>query len=95
MHPYSIDIEERKNILLFLAISSIVLSWIFYKILGSYQISLSWWIESPSVLFFYGLLFVAFDKWLWRYFRVIGLVKTPNLNGEWNGYIKTSGSLQL
>ena len=90
MHPYSIDIEERKNILLFLAISSIVLTWIFYKILGNYQISLSWWIENPSVLFFYGLLFVAFDKWLWRYFRVIGLVKTPNLNGEWNGYIKTS-----
>lgn len=90
MHPYSIDIEERKNILLFLAISSIILSWIFYKILGNYQISLPWWVESPSVLFFYGLLFIAFDKWLWRYFRVIGLVKTPNLNGEWDGYIKTS-----
>ena len=90
MHPYSIDTEERKIILLFLAILSIVLSWSFYKILNSYQIVLPWWIESPSVLFIYGLLFVLFDKWAWKYFRKIGLVRTPNLNGEWNGYLKSS-----
>ena len=90
MHPYSIDTEERKNILLLLAIISIVFSWSFYKILGNYQISLPWWVESPSVLFFYGVLFILFDKWAWGIFRKIGFVKTPNLNGEWNGDLKTS-----
>lgn len=90
MHTYSIDTDERKNILLVLAIISIVFSWGFYKILGNYQIALAWWVESPSVLFFYGLLFVIFDKWLWRYFKKINFVKTPNLNSEWNGNLKSS-----
>jgi len=90
MHPYSIDTQERKNILLFLAIISIVLSWSFYKVLDNYQIALPWWFESPSVLFFYGLLFSVFDKWAWKIFRKIGIVKTPNLNGKWKGYLKSS-----
>lgn len=90
MHPYSIDTEERKNILFFLAVVCIFLAWSFFKILNNYQITLPWWVESPSVLFFYGLLFVVFDKWSWKFFRKIGFVKTPNLNGEWKGHLKSS-----
>ena len=90
MHPYSIDTEERKNILLFLAILSIVLAFGFQRILGYYKIVLLWWIETPSVLFFYGVLFIAFDKWFWKIAKKIGFVKTPNLNGEWVGYLKSS-----
>ena len=90
MYPYSIDTEERKYILLLLAIVSVLLTWGFYNVLSYYQISLVWWMESPSVLFFYGLLFVVFDRWGWKIFRKIGLLKTPDINGVWNGYIKTS-----
>ncbi len=68
------------------------MSWSFYKILNNYQLTLPWWIESPSVLFFYGLLFVGFDKWGWKFFKKIGFVKTPNLNGEWKGHLKSSFS---
>jgi len=90
MHTYSVDINERKYILLILAIISIIFSWWFYKILGNYKIALPWWIESPSVLFFYGLLFVVFDKWLWQYLKKLNILKTPNLNGEWTGNLKSS-----
>ena len=90
MHPYSIDIEERKYILLCLAIVSIVLSWGFYGIFSIYKITLPWWVETPSVLFFYGLLFFLFNKWVWKLFNNIGLVKTPNLNGEWAGFLRSS-----
>jgi hypothetical protein len=90
MHAYSIDIEERKNILLFLAIISIVLSWGLFRVLNNFRISLPWWFESPSVLFLYGLLFVFFDRWAWKFFRKLSLIKTPNLNGEWKGYLKSS-----
>lgn len=90
MHAYSIDTNERKNILLVLAVISIVFSWGFYKILSYYQLSLPWWIESPSILFFYGLSFVIFDKWLWQYLEKADLIKTPNLTGEWNGNLKSS-----
>jgi len=90
MHPYSLDTDERKNVLLILAIASIILSWGFYKIFNEYKITLPWWVESPSILFFYGILFVAFDKWAWKFFRKFSFIKTPNLNGEWDGYLKTS-----
>jgi len=90
MHTYSIDTNERKNILLILAVISIIFSWGFYKILNYYQLSLPWWVESPSVLFFYGLLFVIFDKSLWKYLKKVNFVKTPNLTGEWGGNLKSS-----
>mgnify|MGYP005843069849 CR=1 FL=1 len=90
MNAYSIDTNERKNILLILAMISIAFSWSFYKIISSYQISLPCWVESSSVLFFYGLLFIIFDKWLWQYFGRIKVVKTPNLNGECIGNLKSS-----
>jgi len=90
MHTYSIDTNERKNILLVLAIVSIVFSWGFYRVLGYYQIALPWWVESPSVLFFYGILFEIFDRWLWRYLKKVNIIKTPNLIGEWSGNLKSS-----
>ena len=90
MHPYSIDTDERKYILLLLAVASVLLTWGFNNALSYYQISLWWWIESPSVLFFYGFLFIIFDRWGWKIFRKLGLIKTPNINGVWSGHLKTS-----
>jgi hypothetical protein len=55
-----------------------------------FEIGLPWWAESPSVLFFYGFLYTIFDKWCWKWLRKIGLIKTPDLNGEWAGTLKTS-----
>lgn len=90
MHSYSIETDERKNVMLCLSMISIVLSWVFYKILHDRQILLPWWMESPSVLFFYGLLFVIFDKWAWKIFERIGFLRTPNLNGKWTGESRSS-----
>ena len=90
MHPYSIDTEERKNVLLILAIASIILSWSFYKIFNEYKIALPWWVESPSILFLYGIFFEVFDKWVWKFFEKIKFIRTPNLNGKWEGYLKSS-----
>jgi len=90
MHSYSIDREERKGVLLVLAIVSIVLAWAVHKVLVSYEMSLPWWVESPSVLFFYGFLFFVCDRWLWQALRKAGVIKTPNLNGEWEGLLKSS-----
>ena len=90
MHTYSIDTNERKNILLILAVISIIFSWGFHNILDYYLLSLPWWVENPSVLFFYGVLFTIFDKSFWKYLKRINFVKTPNLIGEWNGSLKSS-----
>lgn len=90
MHPYSVDSEERKNTFFILAILSILLSWAISKVLGKYNLSLPWWIESPSVLSIYGLLFIVFDRWAWKFFSKIGFIKIPNLTGKWTGHLRSS-----
>lgn len=90
MHTYSIDTQERRNILLLLAAISIFLAWGFYNLLIRFNISLPWWVESPSILSCYGLLFIIFDKWGWKRFKKTCLVNTPDLSGEWRGHLKSS-----
>lgn len=92
MHPYSVDTNERTNILLFLAIISILSTWFFHKTLFNFKIVLPWWFEYPSILTFYGLLFVIFDRfcWKWKVFQKTTLIKTPDLDGKWKGFIQSS-----
>ena len=38
----------------------------------------------------FGLLFLIFNKWLWKWWSWFGLINFPNLNGKWEGHLKTS-----
>ena len=51
-----------------------------------------WWLSVPSAVGIYKMLYYAFDRfvWRWRPLRRLGLVTVPDLNGEWNGQIKSS-----
>jgi len=92
MHPYSIDTRERQNIILILVVISILLAWGFHNILIYYKFVLPWWLDAPSIVFFYGVLFTIFDKfcWKWKIFHKINFIKTPDLNGQWLGFIQSS-----
>jgi len=81
MHNYSINSEERTQIPFFLAILSIIFAWV----LGS--IHFPWWVDAPSVMGFYGILFLVFDRFAWKlkFLHKIGIIKTPILQGEWAG----------
>jgi len=92
MHGYSTDSDERRIVPLFLATLAIASAWISSELLARVHLSLPWWVEGPSSLAFYGALYALFDKHLWRsrLTRDLGLVKTPNLNGYWRGYLTSS-----
>jgi hypothetical protein len=49
-------------------------------------------ISIPTVPGIYALLFVLFDKWLWKWkiFKWIGIVTADDLNGKWVGTLKSS-----
>jgi hypothetical protein len=51
-----------------------------------------WWLEVPSVISWYGLLWVLFDRWLWdsKAARIAGLVAVPNLSGRWTASLTSS-----
>ena len=81
MHGYSTDTDEKRVVILFLAALAIALAWVSSNLLAAIHLSMPWWADAPSSIFFYGVLYALFDRHLWRLplMRKLGLVKTPNL----------------
>ena len=92
MHGYSTDSSERKLVPLLLASVAIALAWVSYRILAASHVSVPWWLDAPSSLAFYGALNALFDRYLWRngFVSRLGLVRIPNLAGQWHGYLVSS-----
>jgi hypothetical protein len=92
MHGYSTDSDERRVVPLLLASLAISFAWLSSKLLLAIHLSVPWWVDAPSVMAFYGVLYGLFDRYLWRNGLVskLGLVRMPNLAGRWYGYLITS-----
>src|SRR6266478_1473580 len=92
MHGYSTDSNERRIVPLLLALVAIALAWGTSKLLAAAHVSVTWWVDAPSSMAFYGALYALFDRYLWRnsFVRKFGLVRIPNLTGRWRGYLITS-----
>ncbi|MGA8676236.1 MAG: hypothetical protein WB621_13555 [Candidatus Acidiferrales bacterium] len=75
-----------------LASLAIAFAWLSSKLLLVIHLSVPWWIDAPSVMAFYGVLYALFDRYLWRIGLVskLGLVRMPNLAGRWYGYLISS-----
>lgn len=92
MHPYSTDSNERENVLLGLAVLAIALALMLSRLLAASHFTIPWWLDAPSTMGFYGILFKCFDHsvWRWRPLHNIGLLKVPILEGEWRGHVVSS-----
>src|SRR5882724_3209766 len=92
MHGYSTDSDERRVVPLLLACLAIFLAWLSSKLLVVIHVSVPWWVDAPSIMAFYGALYALFDRYLWRNSLVskLGLVRIPNLAGQWHGYLISS-----
>ena len=92
MHPYATDSNERRSIPKLITVLSIIVALGFDRLQTHTALNVPWWLDSPSVIGFYGMLHYFFNKSLWKFniFRRIGLVKLPNLNGIWKGYAFSS-----
>jgi len=83
MHPYATDSEERRSVLLRIAFVSVGLAYVFHQLMVHMNIQLLWFVSPPSALGIAVALYEAFDKWLWRRFRRLGIVKVPDIQGQW------------
>ena len=92
MHGYSTDSAERRMVPLVLALLAIALAWLSSRLLAPLHLAPLWWVDAPSSMAFYGVLYALFDKYLWRnqLLRKLGLVRVPNFAGRWRGYLITS-----
>lgn len=92
MHPYATNSHERQTVVLWIGILSVFLANSLHWILNALELAVPWYVGAPSALTIAGIGYKLFDKWLWRVtpFHKVGIVKVPNLNGEWQGIGNTS-----
>ena len=90
MHPY--ELQGRRRIEFSLAVLSVLLVWLTHTGLSTFSFELPWWLSAPSVAGFYCGLYWVFDRHVWTVpvLRTVGLVGVPDLNGKWDGIIKSS-----
>jgi len=84
MHQYSVD-YDRKIIYFLLVSTSIAITSLI-----NYYINLSYIVITAFSVF--GVMFLLFNNFLWKskILHKLGIVKTPNLIGTWEGIIRSS-----
>lgn len=94
MHEYTTTYHDRKPAYYFLAIfSGIVGIGVAFLLKAVSDVS-GMVMAAPSGIAIYGLLFVLFDQFAWKcsWLYNFGLVKIPDLNGDWEAEISPSGT---
>lgn len=90
MHSYSTTSEERSRLPFAFAGIAIGLAWLLSLATG--KTHLPFWLEVPGAATFYGLLVGTFRSylWKWRPIQATGIVRVPDISGEWSGYVTSS-----
>jgi hypothetical protein len=66
---------------------SVLAALVFYRGIAAVGLTVPWWVDAPSVMGLYGILYGVFDRWGWRLriLRKMRLINVPDLNGRWSG----------
>lgn len=91
MHNYTTDAKDRKSIPLWLAFLAVAATLLLNYVLKALSLKVPWWIDAPSVMGFYGLIYTLFDQFIWQ--LQLGYVRfseIPNIQGTWVGVIRSS-----
>jgi hypothetical protein len=77
--------------LLAIAVLSILLAWGLGAALGASQLDAPWWLDTPAVLGFYGVLWKLYDRRGWKLrWRSLGVSDVPDVGGTWHGTVDSS-----
>mgnify|MGYP000935742563 CR=1 FL=1 len=92
MHPYATDSHERKTVIYYLVLLSVIVAIGLNYLLNRYKVSLPFTIAAPSLAAFFGFFYATFNKYIWKIslLQKIGIVNVPNLSGSWSGYLQSS-----
>ena len=92
MHQY--QIEGRDRTVAAFVVASVPLAWLIHMAFDTLGINPQWWVSVPSLAACYSVLYWLFDHYLWKLglLRRLGLIMLPDLNGTWDGEVKSSYS---
>lgn len=91
MHAYATDAKDREIIPVWLAFIAVVAALLLNSIVQKLNWQVPWWVDAPSVMGFYGILYKWFDNCGW--FQKIGFISLssiPDLRGTWVGTVHSS-----
>ncbi len=90
MHAYA-SLGNHVRVYGLLAVLSVIVSWGLYWLAGLVSLP-EWLISVPSVAGVFALLYVAFDRWAWKWrvCRMFGLSPTPDLSGCYDGLLTSN-----
>ena len=91
MHPYNIKMKNRRGVLKSLAVLAVALATGFNYLIQVLRIPIPWYIDTPTVASFFGIILWIFDKFFWR-MRIgpLSIAQIPDLSGTWVGEIHSS-----
>lgn len=93
MEQYSIDGRGRGEVYVTLALISLVFAYLAHQLIDHLPFQIPWWIEVPSFAVWFGIVNIAFDRWLWRVrFAGIRFSSVPDFGGHWQGKIEAMNS---
>jgi SMODS-associating 2TM, beta-strand rich effector domain len=91
VHAYATDSSRGRQAVLLLAAASILLAWLLHSLFGAAHWTAPWWLDTPAVLGFYGLLWQLYDRYAWRWrWRAVHVSDVHDLAGEWHGEVESS-----
>jgi SMODS-associating 2TM, beta-strand rich effector domain len=92
LHSYSTNAKDRETIPLWLAAGSVALALALPAVTKAIHFEIPWWVDAPSVMGFYAILYKVFNEFLWKkkLFKKMSLSSIPNLEGTWVGKVHSS-----
>lgn len=92
LHPYGSDQPERLRLPLLISAAAIACAYGLHLGLTKLPSLNLWWLEIPSVLGFYRLLYWFLDIRLWKTQAIAKVLRisTPDFGGTWEGSIRTN-----
>lgn len=90
MHTYATDQEERQRIVVvILAMISLLMSLGLALLFRQLTFAVPFWIDTPAIFGFFGILWGAYDRWIWRWaVRGRTFSGIPDLSGYYLGQIE-------
>jgi hypothetical protein len=85
VHPYATDSKERRLIPLLLGLLALGLGLLVHTLVLAAELDVPWWLDIPTPLVLYGLLWTGFDRfvWHWSACRRMNLTRVPDYRGKW------------
>jgi hypothetical protein len=92
MHSYAVEDSQRRWVTIVIGFVSVFLALGLSRLTKALQWEIPWWVDAPSVVGFFSILMVLFDRVLWRWspVRQCGISTTPLLAGTWLAEITSS-----